>query len=138
MSDSPVETSLMDLTSDIVAAYVSNNMVTATQLTDLIGAVRQALHTAATASKEPQATPLIPAVPIKKSVQPDYIVCLEDGRRFKSLKRHLRSAYNLTVEEYRARWDLTEGYPMVAPNYAAARAEIAREMGLGRKHRRSR
>ncbi|EAV41404.1 Transcriptional regulator [Stappia aggregata IAM 12614] len=84
-------------------------------------------------TEEPEAERLIPTVPIKKSVQPDYIVCLEDDKRFKSLKRHLRAAYNLTSEEYRARWGLEADYPMVAPNYAAARSEIAEELGLGRK-----
>ncbi|EAV41357.1 transcriptional regulator [Stappia aggregata IAM 12614] len=104
MNDSSVETSLIDLTSDIVTAYVSNNMVTTTELTDLIGSVHQALHAAAAVAEEPEAERLIPAVAIKKSVQPDYIVCLEDGKRFKSLKRHLRSTYNLTPEEYRGKW----------------------------------
>ncbi|EAV40655.1 transcriptional regulator [Stappia aggregata IAM 12614] len=136
MSDSPVETSLINLTSDIVTAYVSNNMVTTTELTDLIGSVHQALHAAAAVAEEPEEERLIPAVPIKKSVQPDYIVCLEDGKRFKSLKRHLRAAYNLTPEEYRGKWGLKEDYPMVAPNYAAARSELAIELGLGRKYKR--
>ncbi|WP_081455346.1 MucR family transcriptional regulator [Roseibium aggregatum] len=93
----------------------------------------QALQSAAAVTEEPEAERLIPTVPIKKSVQPDYIVCLEDDKRFKSLKRHLRAAYNLTSEEYRARWGLEADYPMVAPNYAAARSEIAEELGLGRK-----
>lgn len=138
MCDSPVETSLIDLTTDIVAAYVGNNVVTTTQLTDLIGSVHQALRAATTASEPPEPEKLVPAVPIRKSVHPDYIVCLEDGKRFKFLKRHLRSAFNLTPEEYRARWGLKADYPKVAPNYATTRAELARTMGLGRKHGRSR
>lgn len=136
MSNSPTETNLIDLSSDIVRAYVRNNKLTSTQLTDLIVDVHRVLHSVSTTVEEPETAPLVPAVPIKKSVHPDYIVCLEDGKRFKFLKRHLRSTFNLTPEEYRAKWDLEPDYPMVAPNYAATRSELAKKMGLGSKHGR--
>ncbi|WP_200939511.1 MucR family transcriptional regulator [Aureimonas sp. Leaf454] len=118
----------------IVAAYVGNNHVASANLPALIESVFQAL-TALTAV-EPKAVeppPLVPAVPIKKSVTDDYIVCLEDGKSFKSLKRHLMTHYDLTPEAYRTKWKLPADYPMVAPNYAAARSALAKTMGLGRK-----
>ncbi|MEP5624754.1 MAG: MucR family transcriptional regulator, partial [Hyphomicrobiales bacterium] len=105
MTDTPVDTNLIDLTADIVSAYVSNNTVASTDLPVLINEVYGALQKTATASNEPEPEPLKPAVPIKKSVMPDYIVCLEDGKKFKSLKRHLRTHYNMTPEEYRDKWD---------------------------------
>lgn len=120
------------LTAEIVAAYVANNSVPAANLADLIATV----HTAVSGLSRPAAptvAALSPAVNPKRSVQPDYIVCLEDGKRFKSLKRHLMTHYGLTPEEYRAKWGLPHDYPMVAPNYAAARSELAKSMGLGRK-----
>jgi len=137
MTDSPVDANLIDLTADIVSAYVSNNTVASTDLPSLINEVYGALQKTATASSEPEPEPLKPAVPVKKSVMPDYIICLEDGKKFKSLKRHLRTHYNMTPEEYREKWDLGADYPMVAPNYAAARSELAKKMGLGQQRKRS-
>ncbi len=121
----------IEMTTDIVAAYLSNNPVDATQLQDLIRSIHDALNAIANGPAEPAAAPLEPAVPVKRSVNADYIVCLEDGRKFKSLKRHLRSQYNLTPDEYRTKWGLPKDYPMVAPNYAQARSALARAMGLG-------
>lgn len=121
-----------ELTAEIVAAYVANNSVPASNLSELIATVHQAV-TALGKPAAPEAAALTPAVNPKKSVHADYIVCLEDGKRFKSLKRHLMTHYNLTPEEYRAKWGLPHDYPMVAPNYAAQRSELAKKMGLGRK-----
>lgn len=137
MTDTPVDANLIDLTADIVSAYVSNNTVVSTDLPGLINEVYGALQKTANASSEPEPEPLKPAVPVKKSVMPDYIICLEDGKKFKSLKRHLRTHYNMTPEEYRDKWDLAADYPMVAPNYAAARSELAKKMGLGQQRKRS-
>jgi predicted transcriptional regulator len=137
MTDSPVDANLIDLTADIVSAYVSNNTVASTDLPGLINEVFGALQRTASTSTEPEPEPLKPAVPVKKSVMPDYIICLEDGKKFKSLKRHLRTHYNMTPEEYREKWDLGADYPMVAPNYAAARSELAKKMGLGQQRKRS-
>lgn len=124
---------LIELTAEIVAAYVSTNKVASNGLTGLIDDVHKALHRTSTGKVEPAAEPLKPAVPIKKSVTPDYIVCLDDGKKFKSLKRHLRTHYDLTPEQYRQKWGLPADYPMVAPNYAQARSSLAKKMGLGRK-----
>jgi predicted transcriptional regulator len=138
MSDSAAN-NLIELAADIVSAYVSNNTVSAHDLTALIGDVYAALQrTSAGVVAEPLPEPLKPAVPVKKSVTPDYIVCLEDGKKFKSLKRHLRTQYNVTPEEYREKWGLPADYPMVAPNYAQARSDLAKKMGLGQQRRRSR
>lgn len=137
MTDNLVEANLIDLTADIVSAYVSNNTVASTDLPGLINEVYGALQKTAAASSEPEPEPLKPAVPVKKSVMPDYIICLEDGKKFKSLKRHLRTHYNMTPEEYREKWELPADYPMVAPNYAAARSELAKKMGLGQQRKRS-
>ncbi len=137
MTDSPVDANLIDLTADIVSAYVSNNTVASTDLPSLINEVYGALQRTAGTSGDPEPEPLKPAVPVKKSVMPDYIICLEDGKKFKSLKRHLRTHYNMTPEEYREKWDLGADYPMVAPNYAAARSELAKKMGLGQQRKRS-
>ena len=123
---------LTELTVDIVSAYVSNNSVPRTELANLINSVRQSLGGAGRVP-EPSAAPLSPAVPIKKSVQDDHIVCLEDGKKFKSLKRHLTTHYGMTPQEYRQKWGLPADYPMVAPNYAATRSELAKKIGLGRK-----
>ncbi len=124
---------IVQLTADIVSAYVSNNSVDASALSKLIEDVHTALVRAPAAAVEPEQKPLVPAVPIRKSVMPDYIVSLEDGRKFKSLKRHLQGTYGMTPDEYRAKWGLPRDYPMVAPNYAKARSELAKRMGLGRK-----
>ncbi|WP_417680210.1 MucR family transcriptional regulator [Roseibium sp.] len=137
MTDSPVDANLIDLTADIVSAYVSNNTVASTDLPNLINEVYGALQRTSTAAQEPEPEPLKPAVPVKKSVMPDYIICLEDGKKFKSLKRHLRTHYDMTPEEYREKWDLGPDYPMVAPNYAAARSELAKKMGLGQQRKRA-
>ncbi len=138
MTDNPVDNNLIDLTAEIVSAYVSNNTVASTDLSNLIGEVYGALQRTSGAVQEPEPEPLKPAVPIKKSVMPEYIICLEDGKKFKSLKRHLRTHYDMTPEEYREKWDLPADYPMVAPNYAAARSELAKKMGLGQQRKRSR
>jgi len=122
---------LVKLTADIVSAYVSNNTVVAGDLPGLIHEVHQALGRVTTNAPLPDREELKPAIPVKKSVTPDYIVCLEDGKKFKSLKRHLRTHYNLSPEEYREKWGLPHDYPMVAPSYAAARSQLAKKMGLG-------
>ncbi len=118
---------LLEHTTRIVAAHVANNPIAAADLPRLIATVHETL---ATLGPEPKPTP---AVPIKQSVKPEYIVCLDDGKKFKMLKRHLRTAYNLSPEEYRERWGLPRDYPMVAPNYAATRSKLAKKIGLGRK-----
>jgi len=126
---------ILDLTAHIVANYVGNNNASVSDLPTLIRNVHGALAGIAT----PQAAPVeqkTPAVSIKKSITPDAIICLEDGRKFKSLKRHLRTKYNLSPEEYRAKWGLPKDYPMVAPSYAAARSSLAKSMGLGQGGRR--
>ncbi|TPK60666.1 MucR family transcriptional regulator [Mesorhizobium sp. B2-3-3] len=123
---------VMSIAAEIVAAYVSNNPVPMVELPKLIGDIHAALQGIGT----PVAEPVVkrePAVSIRKSVTPDYIICLEDGKKFKSLKRHLSTHYNLSPEEYRAKWSLPADYPMVAPNYAAARSALAKASGLGRK-----
>ncbi|MDF2797968.1 MAG: MucR family transcriptional regulator [Devosia sp.] len=128
------ETDLIELSSDIVSAYVSHNAVSPTDLTKLISEVHGALRMLQ--SNEVPAPPpeeLKPAVSVRKSVAPDYIICLEDGKKFKSLKRHLRTHYNMSPEEYREKWGLPADYPMVAPNYSATRSKLAKDNGLGRK-----
>lgn len=125
---------LVELTADLVSAYVSNNPVPVSDLPALVAQVHQSLKSLAGAVEEaPQQEKLAPAVPVRKSVTPDHIVCLEDGKKFKSLKRHLATHHGMTPEEYRAKWNLPADYPMVAPAYAAARSQLAKEMGLGRK-----
>jgi predicted transcriptional regulator len=127
---------LVELTAEIVSAYVSNNEVEAGHLPALINDIHQALTRASANLAMPEREELKPAVSVKKSVTPDYIVCLEDGKKFKSLKRHLRTHYNLSPEEYRDKWGLPHDYPMVAPNYAAARSALAKKMGLGTRRER--
>src|SRR4051812_14114093 len=128
----------IELAAEIVAAFVSNNSVPMAELPALIGSIHAALTSVATgAAEQPTEEPKAPAVSIKKSVQPDYIVCLDDGKRFKSLKRHLRTSYNMTPDQYRAKWGLAHDYPMVAPNYAASRSELAKQMGLGARRRKT-
>jgi len=122
---------LIELTTDIVANYVSHNSVAPDELGHLIHSTYQALLGLESGIAAEPEQPLVPAVSIKKSVQADYIVCLEDGKHFKSLKRHLRTSYDMTPDEYRAKWGLPHDYPMVAPNYAAARSSLAKSMGLG-------
>lgn len=123
---------LIGLTADVVSAYVSNNPVPTTELPDLIARVHAARQNRAAAPAVEASEPQRPAVPIRKSVMPDYIVCLEDGEQFKSLKRHLATRYGLTPDEYRAKWGLPADYPMAAPNYASLRSALAKSMGLGR------
>ena len=136
MNEQSAGADLIDLAAEIVSAYVSNNSVPASDLPALISDVHRALANTHTGVVEPEPEPLKPAVNPKKSVHPDYIVCLEDGKKFKSLKRHLRTHYDLSPEEYRERWGLPADYPMVAPNYAAARSALAKKMGLGQQRRR--
>ncbi|MEO6338903.1 MAG: MucR family transcriptional regulator [Caulobacteraceae bacterium] len=128
---------IMEMAADIVSAYVSNNAVAAAELPGLIQQIHKALTGVADGAAEP-APPevLAPAVPIKKSITPDYLICLEDGRQFKSLKRHLRTKYDISPEQYRAKWKLPKDYPMVAPNYAASRSALAKKMGLGQGGRK--
>jgi predicted transcriptional regulator len=126
---------LIELTADVVAAYVSNNPVPVGELPNLISDVHAALGKVGGSSEAVTAEKPKPAVNPKRSVHDDYIVCLEDGKKFKSLKRHLMTHYGLTPEQYREKWGLDGSYPMVAPNYAAARSQLAKKMGLGRKRR---
>jgi predicted transcriptional regulator len=124
---------LLALTTEIVSSHVSNNSTGQENLAELIQSVFDTLT--ALASDEPAPTELMPAVPIRKSITDDYIVCLEDGKKLKMLKRHLMTAYGMTPDAYRARWGLKSDYPMVAPNYAKKRQELAKKIGLGRKPR---
>lgn len=124
----------VELAAQIVADYVGNNTVSPADLPQLIQSVHATLASLSGGGEAAaESTPLVPAVPVKKSVTPDFIICLEDGRKFKSLRRHLQAAYSLTPEEYRAKWGLPYDYPMVAPNYAASRSALAKQLGLGRK-----
>ena len=136
MEDMMVKDDIVELTASIVSAYVSNNSVIAGELPSLIGYVHEALSRASVRGGSVDRDDLRPAVPVKKSVTDDYIICLEDGKKFKSLKRHLRTHYNLSPEEYRDKWGLPHDYPMVAPNYAAARSQLANKMGLGQRRER--
>ncbi len=136
MSESDTSPNFIELAADIVSAYVSNNSVQAAELPALLAAVHGALAQTGFGQQEQTQAELVPAVPVRKSVTPDTIICLEDGKKFKSLKRHLRTTYNLTPEEYRAKWNLPHDYPMVAPSYAKARSELAKTMGLGQQRRK--
>ncbi len=128
---------LISLTADIVSAFVSNNSVQTGDLTGLIGEVYSALRrTSGNGAANMNGEGLKPAVSAKKSISPDYIICLEDGKKFKSLKRHIRTHYNLSPEQYREKWGLPHDYPMVAPNYAQARSNLAKKMGLGQQRRK--
>jgi predicted transcriptional regulator len=131
MSNTPDRSELMSLTADIVAAHVSHNSVTPETLLAMISSVYNTLSTVGTVPEVAERP--VPAVPVKRSVFPDHIVCLEDGKKLKMLKRHLQTAYNLTPEQYRERWGLGPDYPMVAPDYAAKRSSLAKSIGLGRK-----
>ena len=126
---------LIELTADVVAAYVSNNPVPVGELPNLIADVHAALGRVGGAVEQPPADKQKPAVNPKRSVQDDYIICLEDGKKFKSLKRHLMTHYGMTPDQYREKWGLDPIYPMVAPSYAAARSLLAKKMGLGRKRK---
>ena len=122
---------LVELTARIVSAYVANNSIVASDLPQLINDTHVALRRASGNIALPEREEPKPKVAVKKSVMPDFIICLEDGKKFKSLKRHLRTHYNLSPEEYREKWGLPHDYPMVAPNYAKARSDLAKKMGLG-------
>ena len=131
-----VQDDLIGLTAQIVSAYVSKNALASSDLPSLIGDVHQALVRASGNVEFVDRDEFKPAVPVKKSVTPDYIICLEDGKKLKMLKRHLKTAYGMTPEEYRERWSLPPDYPMVAPNYAEQRSSLAKKIGLGTKARR--
>jgi predicted transcriptional regulator len=137
MNNSDQSGDLLALTTEIVAAHVSNNTVSVGDLPQLINQVYQSLANIGTAPAVPSERPQ-PAVAPKKSVHADYIICLEDGKKLKMLKRHLKTAYNMTPETYRERWGLPADYPMVAPNYARQRSRLAKEIGLGTRARRQR
>jgi len=128
---------LIEMTAEIVAAYVENNTVPTGDLPGLIQSVHRALASVSSGAEAVEAAPKEPAVPVRRSITPDHLVCLEDGRKFKSLKRHLRTKYNMSPEDYRAKWGLAKEYPMVAPNYAKARSELAKQMGLGQGGRQA-
>jgi predicted transcriptional regulator len=136
MADDTGNGNFIELTAEIVSAYVSNNPVAAGDIPALISQVYSALSRVAGTSGDVPSEPLRPAISVKKSITPEFIVCLEDGKKFKSLKRHLRTQYNMTPEQYRDKWSLGADYPMVAPNYAAARSQLAKQMGLGQQRRR--
>ncbi|MFA5949560.1 MAG: MucR family transcriptional regulator [Hyphomicrobium sp.] len=134
--DDGTQPELVELTAKIVSAFVSNNTIGAGDLPQLINDTHAALSRATGGVIAPEREELRPKVPVKKSVMPDHLVCLEDGKKFKSLKRHLRTHYNLSPEEYREKWGLPHDYPMVAPNYARARSDLAKKMGLGTRRER--
>lgn len=134
MSDPMTDKEMLSLTAEIVAAHVANNTVPVVDLPQLINDVHRALSNVG--QQAPQVERPQPAVPIKKSVTPEYLICLEDGKKLKMLKRHLKTAYNMTPEDYRERWGLAADYPMVAPNYAEHRSSLAKKIGLGTKPRR--
>ncbi len=135
MSEKIDVSEVLNLASSIVAAHVSNNSVAVSDLPQLIRDVYQALSSVQDGGDR-EAERLTPAVPIKRSITPDHIICLEDGKKLKMLKRHLKTAYNMTPEEYRERWGLASDYPMVAPNYAKQRSKLAKQIGLGTRGRR--
>jgi predicted transcriptional regulator len=137
MTEQSARPNYLKLAAEIVSAYVVNNSLPHNELPTLLRAVHEALNRTAAAKTEEPAPVLAPPVPIRKSVTPDYIVCLEDGKKFKSLKRHLRTQYSMTPEQYREKWGLPADYPMVAPNYARTRSELARSTGLGQQRRKS-
>jgi len=124
---------VISITADIVSCYVSNNPIPAAELPDFIGRIHASIRALLDGIAEGQPDEIRFAVPVKKSVTPDFIICLEDGKRFKSLKRHIETNYGLTPDQYRKKWNLPSSYPMVAPNYSATRSKLAKSMGLGRK-----
>ncbi|MEM7070064.1 MAG: MucR family transcriptional regulator [Pseudomonadota bacterium] len=133
IEDQATHMNLLEITGDVVAAYVGNNPVSSTELPNLLEEVFARLSKLSNLKTAAQSSTTVPAVPIKKSVHDDYLICLEDGKRFKTLKRHLRSKYNMSPDDYRAKWGLPGDYPMVAPGYAKRRSNLAVELGLGRK-----
>lgn len=136
MSDKPTINEVLELTTEIVSAHVGNNTVAIADLPNLIGEVYKTLSSIGSEQATPERPR--PAVPVKKSIFPDYIVCLEDGKKLKMLKRHLKTSYNMSPEDYRERWSLGADYPMVAPNYAKHRSNLAKKIGLGTKPRKAR
>jgi predicted transcriptional regulator len=138
MAENSGESGYVQLTAHIVSAYVSNNTVATAEIPNLIGQVYSALLRISSGQVTTPAEPLKPAVPVKRSITAEYLICLEDGKKFKSLRRHLRTQYDMTPEQYREKWGLPPDYPMVAPNYAAARSQLAKQMGLGQQRRRRR
>jgi predicted transcriptional regulator len=137
MSDTSPNSDYIELAAEIVSAYVSNNTVPASDLPALIHNIYNALSGVGATVVEVVPEIQKPATSIKKSITPDYLICLEDGKQFKSLKRHLRTQYGISPEEYREKWGLPSDYPMVAPNYAEARSKLAKEMGLGQQRRKA-
>lgn len=137
-TDDGVAPDYIALTVEMVSAFVSRNAIPVPELHGLIGSVHATLTRLSGAAAPAKVEAPTPAVPVKRSLMPDFIICLEDGKKFKSLKRHLRTRYDMTPEQYRAKWNLAADYPMVAPNYAAARSELAKSMGLGQKRRKAR
>ena len=135
MTDSTGKTPV-ELTASIVSAYLSNNPTQASEIPNLISQVHAALLRVSSGRTDTPLEPAKPAVSVKKSISPEFLVCLEDGKRFKSLKRHLRTQYKMSPEQYRERWGLGADYPMVAPNYAKTRSQLAKKMGLGQQRRR--
>ena len=131
------EDALLRMTAEVVAAYLGNNTLPTGQLPEVISAVYLSLKSLESKGAEPKPEPFKPAVPIRKSITPDYLICLEDGKKLKMLKRHLKTAYDMTPDEYRERWSLPPDYPMVAPNYARQRSKLAKEIGLGTRGRRT-
>ncbi|CAH1656599.1 Transcriptional regulatory protein MucR [Hyphomicrobiales bacterium] len=138
MNDAETNPNYVELTADIVSAYVSNNTVGPGELAAMIGEVHAALARVTGGPVEEPVEAPKPAISIRKSITPDYLICLEDGKKFKSLKRHLRTQYDITPEQYREKWGLPSDYPMVAPNYAKARSQLAKDMGLGQQRRKRR
>ena len=136
MSENPGSAVSIGLMAGIVSAYVSNNSLQTTEIPALINRVHAALSRVSSSQGKHSVDATNPAVAVKKSITADYIVCLEDGKKFKSLKRHLQTKYNMTPEQYRAKWGLAADYPMVAPNYAAVRSQLAKQNGLGQQRKR--
>ncbi|MEX2650060.1 MAG: MucR family transcriptional regulator [Alphaproteobacteria bacterium] len=132
------QSEILHMVADVVSAYVSNNQVVANQLPEVIKSVHAALAEQQEGRRDEPAEAPKPAVSVRKSVTPDYLICLEDGKKLKMLKRHLRTAFNMSPEDYRAKWGLSADYPMVAPNYAQQRSDFAKKIGLGRKRTRGR
>lgn len=126
------EEQLLEMTTQIVSAYVGNNTISSENLSDVIGAVHNSLKNLNGGAVEAEPEPVKPAVPVRRSITPDYLVCLEDGKRLKMLKRHLRTTYGMSPDDYRAKFGLPSDYPMVSPNYAAQRSEFAKKIGLGK------
>ena len=127
----PKQVDVLGMTTGIVSSFVSNNTVPASDLPELIRSVHDAISTLSEGESESDET-LAPAVPVSQSITPDFLICLEDGKKFKSLKRHLRTSYDMSPEDYRAKWDLPADYPMVAPGYSRQRSKLAKKMGLGK------